>query len=316
MNTTMTADNEYGLVHLNRLGHDALHVWERDYLKLAGWWAVPRELYENLPPWEKARAHAVARGRSARKAVVTGVAAARIWRLPVLTQDPTVELLMPGTKVSGATKTPPGAVFRAAKLAVDSPEIRIVEGARVVHPLRAMRDIVAYGDELEALVVCDAMRRRWPSCSRDSLLAQVEAMPRFRGKGRLRKVIMRSVDCADSPLETKARVILEAMLAEGELQSLVPQTLLVVRKGDVERRFRVDFLVNGRLVVEVDGRVKYDGQSYGEDVNAVVREEHGREYAIRGAGYRVLRVRAEDLTVGGPRSSQLAEWVRRELRDL
>jgi very-short-patch-repair endonuclease len=54
---------------------------------------------------------------------------------------------------------------------------------------------------------------------------------------------------------------------------------------------RVDFLVAGRVVVEFDGAVKYEGA---EGRAALVREKQ-REDRLREAGYIVIRVTWSDL---------------------
>ncbi|WIM70426.1 hypothetical protein [Corynebacterium suedekumii] len=58
--------------------------------------------------------------------------------------------------------------------------------------------------------------------------------------------------------------------------------------------YRVDLLINGWLVVEVDGEMKYRG-AFGVTPDEAIRRERRREKEIQNLGYVVLRISAADL---------------------
>ena len=51
----------------------------------------------------------------------------------------------------------------------------------------------------------------------------------------------------------------------------------------------MDLLINGWLIVEIDGDVKYDGETYGR-TDDVIRAERSREKALQNTGRVVVRV--------------------------
>lgn len=62
--------------------------------------------------------------------------------------------------------------------------------------------------------------------------------------------------------------------------------------------FRVDLLIDGWLVLEVDGAAKYDGQTYGRAVEDVIRSERDREVYLQNQGFVVRRVTPQQLFSG------------------
>jgi very-short-patch-repair endonuclease len=107
----------------------------------------------------------------------------------------------------------------------------------------------------------------------------------LRGTGRLRSALALLDGAAESPGESRTRLVLDALGLPVETQR---------RIEDPSGRFvaRVDFLVAGRVVVEFDGLLKYRGED-GED--AVVAEKL-REDALRDLGYAVVRITWAELS--------------------
>jgi len=115
--------------------------------------------------------------------------------------------------------------------------------------------------------------------SRRQLLGAARACTDHVGVNTARAAIRFSDGRTESPGESLTRII----LAHNDF-AFTPQ--FVVRRG---RRFvaRVDFLVEGRLVVEFDGEIKYQG----DDAEEVRAAQELREIRLRRCGYAVLRLK-------------------------
>lgn len=88
---------EFGLINLTRLKQSDHEVSRRVadgvLRKLTAEVVMDAELYEQLPPWDRAAARAFAVGLTVDKAVVSGQAAARLWGLHAL--SPAVGIACP-----------------------------------------------------------------------------------------------------------------------------------------------------------------------------------------------------------------------------
>jgi very-short-patch-repair endonuclease len=108
--------------------------------------------------------------------------------------------------------------------------------------------------------------------------------PRVRyGRRNAAAALARSDGSSESPGESRTRLLLEELGVPFRTQVDVHDAAGFVG--------RVDFLVAGRVVVEFDGAVKYEGA---EGRAALVREKQ-REDRLREAGYIVIRVTWSDL---------------------
>lgn len=106
----------------------------------------------------------------------------------------------------------------------------------------------------------------------------------LRGRKRLRQAMAAMDGRSESPGESRTRLVLSALGLPVESQ------VDIVDAGG-EFVGRVDFLVAGRVVVEFDGAVKYQG----EDGPAVVVAEKRREDRLRELGYEVVRITWDEL---------------------
>lgn len=99
----------------------------------------------------------------------------------------------------------------------------------------------------------------------------------------LRRVIQHSDGRSESPLESQARFIINALG-----YTFAPQ--VVLRTSDGHFLGRVDGLIEALgVVVEVDGRIKYTGDDGRGSVESVISAKH-RESAIRDLGYAFIRL--------------------------
>jgi len=269
--------------------------------------AVPASYYRALPPWEKAEARAAAVGLTVDRGVVAGKAAARLWGIGLLSVENKVEIQLPGRVRAGSRGTwTTGARYRSVIL---PKRYQTVErGIRVTTRLRCLVDIARHEPLDEAVVALDSARHLWPELTLERINREFAEMGTVRNGSRFRAALERSRPDIGSPWETKARLLLiDAALPE--VQSV--ETQVEFRDPLTGRSYFVDILINGWLVLEVDGRSKYRGE-YG-DPATVLLDERDREKALQNLGSVVLRVGVKELTDGGEGECTMVQLVRRGL---
>lgn len=112
------------------------------------------------------------------------------------------------------------------------------------------------------------------------------AGPQFRGARAVREALGLFIPNAGSALESHARVLLVLSDVPG-IESIAAQA--AIRDPATGETYYVDLLINGWLIVEIDGDVKYDGETYGR-TDDVIRAERSREKALQNTGRVVVRV--------------------------
>jgi very-short-patch-repair endonuclease len=108
--------------------------------------------------------------------------------------------------------------------------------------------------------------------------------PGLRGRARLTRAVSLLDPLAESPGESRTRLVLSAL-------GLPVRSQAVIRDRLGEFVARVDFLVDERVVLEFDGAVKYGGDTGHEALVA----EKVREDRLRALGYLVIRVTWDEL---------------------
>jgi len=195
----------------------------------------------------------------------TCVSAARTWALPLLDPPQGLHLAVPRGRSCGREhlRPPAGTVLHH----VDDP----AAAASVAGAL----DVAARCTSRESqLVLVDAARAR-------GLLTSRELEAFAIGSRRRREFLIRhSTALAQSPLETLTRIGLRRARLAFEEQVELPGV------------GRVDFLVEGRLIVELDGRQFHDNP-------AQFAEDRRRDRAAAALGYRTVRFTYADV-VGHP----------------
>lgn len=116
------------------------------------------------------------------------------------------------------------------------------------------------------------------------LRAGLERLASWPGVGQARLAVALADGRAESVGETRTRLLLGAV----GFADVVPQVRITDAEGHVVAR--VDFLL-GRVVVEFDGAVKYEGV----DGRAALVAEKRREDRLRSMGYEVVRLVWADL---------------------
>lgn len=157
-------------------------------------------------------------------------------------------------------------------------------GLRVTRIHRTLRDVCVFDGLAAGVVALDSARRTWPDASIEAWSDGMLAGPRFKGAAVVREAIALSIPNSGSVWETRARLLLQSIPG---VNSVVAQARFVdAGTGEV---FYVDFLINGWLILEVDGDVKYDGVTYGP-TDDVIRAERRREKSLQNTGKVVVRV--------------------------
>lgn len=284
----------FGLIELRKQTHADRDFWQNKeaYRLLTAEVVMPRAIYDGLPKWERRTALAAAVGLTVDTAVVTGRAAALLWGIKVLSDDPTVELMHTDGKQAGAKSTwPPGVRYRWGMLLSD--DISEVHGLRVTGIPRTLRDIAAWHGVMEGMVSIDDARKRWEDTTREYLSQKLLSGAQFAGKVRVREAIELSEANSGSPLESKARYL----ILKSELAGIQTFELQAEISVGPEENYFVDFLINDWVVVELDGKIKLDGTTFGK-TDEMLRKERAREVAIQNTGRRFIRAGWEHLEVG------------------
>lgn len=299
---------KHGMENIRRWTTTDTEKWrlleDGTYKKLAAKIVIPTATYDALSLWERRRAEAVAAGMNAEKAVISGLSAGRLWGLWVLQVDHTVDLIQPDSHACNRSQWPAGVTYRSVKLAADAIHERA--GFRITSVSQTIRDITRWYGVTAGVAALDSARTRSPAIPPEQWASDLLGGRPFKGKNAVRRVLALSVADSESALESWARVLI---LTSGLNVTLEVQARINAN-GEI---FRVDLLVNGWLVVEIDGAVKYDGQTFGKPTDEVVRRERDREKRIQNAGFLVLRIGVNDLRAIHGREPRLLSLLRSTL---
>ncbi|HHU67811.1 hypothetical protein [Corynebacterium sp.] len=267
--------------------------------------AVPAAAFEAFPPWEQQAIRAFAVGLGSRKAVLVGKSAARLHGIPVLGFTEATSIVLPGGGRPPVRQWPAGVQYRRALL----PEEQYTDqhGVRVTRIIRTVVDMCRYHGLVDGIVAFDHVLAM-PSMSRGRAGAMLDDLGRIRGLGTARRALELADPRAESPLESWARA--QILIAElPEVTSVEPQ--VEVLGGE----HRVDLMVNGFLVVETDGELKYDG-STGVAPAEQMRRDRQRDRALSNAGIPRMHVTHADLATVIHGESRFLRMLRETLAAL
>jgi len=180
-----------------------------------------------------------------------------------------VEVALPSRSVSQSRAQSGRYAFRFSKLRRD--EQLVYEGHCLSTPIRTFIDIARYHGFLEGLIAADYLLRR--GIERDAIEKEIRKMGRAKGIGVARRCLEHAIANSDSAYESLARgLLIEAGIGP------------VVAQAQIERYF-ADLLVQGWLIIEIDGEIKYERDDAGE----VRKKEFSRQKRIGNKGYVILR---------------------------
>lgn len=274
------------LIYLRPLPNDH-PVWKQlasgELIRLTSRYAINSEYYSTLPYYQRHLFDIVAFGRSAHRSVLVERSAAKLlglWMLP--SRNAQVVLARQSKTVPPRRQWDSKVMYRKMWL----PASDIIErfGLRCTSVARTCIDVARLATFEEGLMAVDsALRKRLVSI--DELRSMITAMGRVKGAAQARRVITHATALAESPYESYARGML---IVEGLGKKLVVQP-------ELQGGYRPDLLINGKIIMEIDGAVKYEGATYGKSTEAVIRAERQREKYLQNLGYIVLRYSPRDL---------------------
>jgi very-short-patch-repair endonuclease len=207
--------------------------------------------------------------------IASHVSAAAAWELPLLDSHLERVHLSPSPDRRGNPKAGPG--YHLHTQTVAPTDVVGLNGLPVTSPLRTTLDCARWLTPDWGVVIADAALHRG-LIDHDDLARAALRVRRLKGAERARVLPTLSSGLAESPGESLLRLRLLRMGLDVTEQYSMPW---------VEGEPRVDFLVEGRLVVEFDGQGKY---SLGPDPARAHWEEKLRHDRIVEAGYAVIHI--------------------------
>lgn len=236
----------------------------------------PQAKFDQLKPHERRLLEALAAGWSSRAGILVGRSAARVCGMWVVALgEEALEVSLPSRSASPSRLAMSTFQFRYSPISAQ--HISEVHGIRVSVLIRTFADIARYHGFLEGLIAIDWLRFR--GIEVPTILERLRPMGRFKGVATVRRCIEHSVATSDSPYETLARgLLIDAHITHLETQVSIDG-------------YRVDLLIDGWLIVEIDGEVKYAGS----DAERTRQREFRRQKAIANRGYVFLRYSPADL---------------------
>lgn len=214
--------------------------------------------------------------------------AAALWRLPRVGRWPVKEHAV--ENIGG-----PRSTSALSRHMVGIPrELERIDGLTVTTLARTVVDVAATHSFGEGVVAADAALRRTQHpqgevprtfLSRDSLLAEWQALPSRHGSARARRTLDFANGLADRPGESLSRVNMH-------LSHLTPPQLQATVYGASGRRYGGDFWwPEFTTIGEFDGAFKYSDPEFlnGRTPHQVLLDEKRREDDLRAAGYGFTR---------------------------
>lgn len=250
-------------------------------------WVATKE-YDCLPYFEKLLLHAEALRRSTRVAVICGKAAAAIRGIPILNlqHDTRVTLTLPG-KPHTPSHNQWLVIAHYRRASLPDSDWEEFCGYRITTPERTFTDICVIDGELEGLAFIEAALHA--GYRKDTFQKYLDDRQGEWGITKARKVLAMARYGIDSPSETLAYYLVAQVYPQAAIEA---QAQMSIKKpSGLYSRIRVDLLLFGWLVVEIDGRIKYGGA----DSARVLFEERARETAILSMGYHILRFHPSEL---------------------
>lgn len=256
------------LVDTRKCSHESFPDGEVVELEPTVWFpaATWGELRYHERQWLRVEAAAMV----SNSAVLVGRSAARKLGMWVISNgEEPVEVALPSRGVSQSRAQSGRYAFRFSKLRAD--EQLVYEGHRVTTPIRTFIDIARHHGFIEGLIAADYLLRR--GIERAEIEKEIRKMGRAKGIGVARKCLEHAIANSGSAYESLAR----GLLIEVRIGPVVAQAQI--------ERYSADLLVQGWLIIEIDGEIKYARDDAGE----VWKKEFSRQKRIGNKGYVILR---------------------------
>ncbi len=256
-------------------GHE---VWnslaEGELITVAPQFLFPTDLWNSLPRHEQQFVKVVAVGRSMRSTVLVGRSAARFAGMWVVALTPEkVEVASPKGSVGPSLRSNPD--YAVKRFRLSERQTYEHEGVKATVSARTAIDIARLHGFVEGLVAFDWVLR--VGLRRSMVLKELQRMGPFQGKEVVVRCLQYATDLSESPFESLARALLIEAGYDPEPQHVIGS-------------YRADLVVDGWLLIEIDGDSKYE-----HDTELTIKRENDRKKRIENKGYKVLRYRPKDL---------------------
>lgn len=237
-------------------------------VQVSGTRFIPEEEWKKLKRHEKELVRCFAVATSARKAVLVGRSAARAQGMWVLAHDAEiVELAQREGRPPSKSQWPEKVIYR--RVCLPDRDVGEGQGMRYTQPARTAVDIARFHTVRDGVVAMDSVCAKRLATHRD-IEAVIRRLGGKHGIAKAREALSLSSAKSESPFETLLRVI----LAENGIP--VEEQMWI---GD----FRTDLLW-GNLIIEIDGRMKFE-----DTPHETVLKQLERENWLKEQGYEVIR---------------------------
>jgi hypothetical protein len=207
--------------------------------------------------------------------VLAGYSAAEVYRAPCAPTDAPVEVIIPGR----SRRAPPGITVRRDVLAGD--ERRHYEGLELTSPVRTAFDLARRNPLVEGVAAMDSLAGRF-GFTPEEVLTLAARQPRARGIRRLAEVVANAEPLAESPMESRLRMLL---VLGGLPRPVVQYTVLDDRGWQLAT---VDLAYpRQRIAIEYEGEEHF--------VRRRVIRDVGRGTRLVALGWRLFRYVSSDV---------------------
>lgn len=280
-----TGDHIKKTAELSQLGISASTIYRRvgrgRLIKLRHGVYVDAAIWNEFSTFQRCYAHHVAVAKSHPRSVLSHESAAMMYDISLLNLPDKVHISSATYGIKSREN------LRAHGCSSDVLERTWwIEDARVTSPLDTLIDCAKSLPHKDAVCVADQFLHRG-LVDRAAVQSSILGL---RGPGALRagRVVERMSAHAESVAETLVRVL----LYDWNLEMPIEQGEVLTSAG---ARYRPDFIWEHlRLILEVDGEVKYSGK-YGKPED-VIRAEHRRQRELERDGWKIIRVRWGEIT--------------------
>lgn len=247
--------------------------------------------------------------RGLRSAAITGIAAARIRGLKTYTPLATLDLIHPdGVNAPARSRWKHSRRYTTGF--IPSSQVQLLKGFRLTPLFPTLLHIQKLYGDLDSLVVLDSLRARSPQLSKSRLLSLADDYPSHSGVLGLREMISMSEASTRSPLESVGRYrLLAGHFSWIHTIEYEVRITIITETGKLVTYY-ADILINGFLVLELDGRSKYT-MVYGKDPFDTVVQERIREHLIQNCGFVIRRAKWADLKLDAQGSCPFIRMVER-----
>ncbi|MDU0479362.1 hypothetical protein QVA66_08930 [Staphylococcus chromogenes] len=227
-------------------------------------------------------------GKAALNSIIVGRSACRLWHLPLLRSSGDITVSTAGGRSSTGKRHWPEGV-RMQQLQIPPGDVLEWKGVRVTSLERSVIDLCRFEPFADGLVTAEGYLRQGPPNHISRLERKAAEMGRVRGIRQVRKILALADHLSESPAESYAK----AVIHEAGLTKTLFQQVAVESSAGI---FRLDFLADGWLAIEVDGEVKYALPP--DELAEALRRERAREKAILNLGYTLIRASWKQIADG------------------